>query len=135
MIVDTSVLLAFFHPKEEHHQQVSALLGAAREPLILSPYVLAELDYLVLARAGVANELAVLRELLSPAWELARVTNAQIEQAVRLIDQYADQGIGLADAVNVVLANANKTRRIATLDHRHFSVLRLADGSPVEIVP
>ncbi|MDR0627376.1 MAG: PIN domain-containing protein [Bifidobacteriaceae bacterium] len=135
MIVDTSALLAFFHPKESHHRSVYALLREAREPLIVSPYVLAELDYLVATRAGVANELAVLRELLSRAWTLASVSRAQLDEAVDLIDRYADQGIGLADAVNVALANANRTRRIATLDHRHFSVLRLADGAPVEIVP
>ena len=47
----------------------------------------------------------------------------------------ADARIGLTDAVNVVLAGVYHTTRIATLDRRHYPVLRLLDGNPVEIVP
>lgn len=135
MIVDTSVLLALFHPKERQHEPISAFFEHVDEPLVVSPYVVAELDYLVLTRTGVRNELAVIRALLEPAWEIAKVTDAQLDQAADLIEKYADEKIGLTDAVNVVLASAYRTTRIATLDHRHFRVLRLLDGSPVEIVP
>ena len=135
MIVDTSVLLALFHPKEPLHRLVSEFLAQVSEPLVVSPYVLAELDYLVMTRCGVANEVAALRALLGQAWEIAPLTSVQLGQAVDLVETYADERIGLTDAVNVVLAGAYRTRRIATLDWRHFAVLRLPDGSPVEILP
>ncbi|MCL2489564.1 MAG: PIN domain-containing protein [Propionibacteriaceae bacterium] len=135
MIIDTSVLLAFFHPKESSHKAVSDLLGQADEPLIVSPYVIAELDYLVLTRLGVNNELKVIRALLEPAWEIAKITDAQFSLAAELIERYADERIGLTDAINVILADTHHTNKIATLDRRHFSVLRLPNGSPVEIVP
>jgi len=135
MIVDTSALLALFHPKEPLHGPVSEFFAHASEPLVVSPYVIAELDYLILTRCGVANEVAAMRALLGPAWEIAPVTGAQLAQAVDLAETYADERIGLTDAVNVVLASAHRTRRIATLDRRHFTVLRLPDGSPVEILP
>ena len=57
MIVDTSALLAFFDTSEPDHEAVSAVLGAATEPLVVSPYVVAELDYLVASRLGVSAEL------------------------------------------------------------------------------
>jgi uncharacterized protein len=41
--------------------------------LVVSPYVMAELDYLVAKRIGVDAELAILSELSSGAWELAAV--------------------------------------------------------------
>ncbi|MDR1634955.1 MAG: PIN domain-containing protein [Bifidobacteriaceae bacterium] len=135
MIVDTSALMAFFHTGEPQHEAVSALLTGAREPLVVSPCVLAELDYLVATRVGAQAEAQVLRALAGPAWTLAPVTAEQLDAATDLVEQYADFPVGLTDALNVVLADTHKTRRIATLDRRHFSVLRLADGAPVEIVP
>jgi predicted nucleic acid-binding protein len=135
MIVDTSALLAYFHPKEPSHPQVAALFGEVAEPLIVSPLVLAELDYLVLSRLGARAEAQVLRAVLGPAWEIAQVTRSQLTRAADIVELYADQPIGLTDAVNVALAESFSTRRIATLDHRHFGVLRFADGTPVEILP
>ena len=135
MIVDTSVLLAYFNKGESAHARVATVIDGADEPLVVSPYVLTELDYFLLTRSGVARETAVLRALLGPAWEIAPVTSTQLAAAVALIETYADEHIGLTDAMNVVLAGAHRTRRIATLDRRHFAVLRLPDGSPIEVLP
>ena len=52
MIVDTSALLAFFDTDEPDHAAVSGVLARASEPLVVSPYVVAELDYLVASRLG-----------------------------------------------------------------------------------
>jgi predicted nucleic acid-binding protein len=48
---------------------VSEVLGAG-DALVVSPYVVAELDYLVATRHGVDNELVVLDELTGGAWDL-----------------------------------------------------------------
>jgi predicted nucleic acid-binding protein len=52
-----------------------------------------------------------------------------------VIEQYAGQGIGVADASIVVLADRLGTRTIATLDRRHFEVLRPLAGGRFTIVP
>ena len=70
MIVDTSALLAYFDTNEPDHEAVSRVLERSSELLVVSPYVVAELEYLVATRVGVDAELAVLRELSSSAWEL-----------------------------------------------------------------
>ncbi|GEM_PF-2988229 len=62
VIVDTSALLAFFDTSEADHASVSEVLDAA-DVLVVSPYVVAEVDYLVATRHGVDAELAVLDEL------------------------------------------------------------------------
>jgi predicted nucleic acid-binding protein len=48
---------------------------------------------------------------------------------------YADHGIGVADASNVLLADRYRTTTIATLDRQHFSVLRPLSGGYFAIVP
>ena len=135
MIVDTSALLAFFDRNEPDHAAVVQALLASDEPLVVSPYVVAELDYLVATRHGVAAELAVLAELAGGAWELPAFGMDDIGLARQIIDQYADQGIGIADASIVVLADRLGTGSIATLDRRHFEALRPLSGGRFAIVP
>jgi predicted nucleic acid-binding protein len=135
VIVDTSALLAFFDADEADHLSVNELLLTTSERLVVSPYVVAELDYLVQTRLGVSAELAVIRELGSGAWELPGLGSGDMQAMADVIETYHDQRIGAADASNVVLARQFQTKQIATLDHRHFSVLRPLTGGHFTIVP
>ena len=135
MIVDTSALLAFFDLDEPDHPAVSGVLATASEPLVVSPYVVAELDYLVASRLGVPAELAVLRELSGGAWDLPSFGIEDLSEARAVVERYADQSIGVADASNVVLAARYRTRKIATLDRRHFEVVRPTGGGRFTILP
>ena len=135
MIVDTSALLAFFDRDEPRHDDAVKIMGSGRDRLVVSPYVLAELDCLLATRLDVATEVAVLRELAGGAWELASLDGLDVLRAGSVIERYRDQAIGLADASIVVLAERYGTRRVATLDRRHFEVLRPLQGGRFAIVP
>jgi predicted nucleic acid-binding protein len=135
VIIDTSALLAYFDAAEPDHQAVSRVIDGSGDILVVSPYVAAELDYLVATRVGIAAELAVLGELASGAWELADFGAADLQQGATVIKKYRDQSIGIADASNVVLADRYRTRTIVTLDRRHFEVLRPVGGGRFTVVP
>jgi predicted nucleic acid-binding protein len=135
VIVDTSALLAFFDTDEPDHRAVAAVLADAAGPLVVSPFVIAEVDYLVASRLGVAAELAVLGELAGGAWELPAIDAEGLKQAGSVIDRYRDQRIGLADASIAVLAARYRTRTIITLDHRHFDVVRPLTGGRFTVLP
>jgi uncharacterized protein len=135
VIVDTSAILAFFDSREPLHDAVADVLTSARGLLVISPYVLAEVDYLVATRHGLAAELAVLDELTGGAWELASLDASALQETRAIVEKYADQNIGLADASMVLLAERYRTREIVTLDRRHFGVLRTTDGRAFDISP
>lgn len=135
MIVDTSALLAFFDRDEPDHGAVSDILEGATEPLAVSPYVLAELDDLVASRLGVQAELVVLQELSGGAWELPAMDREDVRRAASIIERYADQRLGIADASIILLAERYRTRTILTLDRRHFGVVRPLDGGRFTILP
>ncbi|MFN8518656.1 MAG: PIN domain-containing protein [Chloroflexota bacterium] len=135
MIVDTSALLAYFDRDEPDHASVAAVIDHATEPLVVSPYVVAELDHLVATRLGTRAELDVLQELAGGAWDLDAFGTDDLALACAVIDRYVDQTIGVADASNVVLAARHGTRTLATLDHRHFDVLRPLDGGRFRVLP
>lgn len=135
MIVDTSALLAFFDSSEPDHEAVSKAVDETTELLVISPYVVAELDYLVATRIGVDAELAVLRELAGGAWELPAFGAPELAKAASIVKKYHDQEIGVADASNVVLADRYHTRTMLTLDRRHFDVLRPVGGGKFALLP
>jgi predicted nucleic acid-binding protein len=135
VIADTSGLLALFNAREPAHAPVRAAVAATEEPLVVSPYVIAELDYLVATRLGLAAETAVLEELSAGAYTLAVIDGVALAAALAVIRRYPDQQIGVADASVVVLADRHRTRSLLTLDRRHFDVLRPLSGGRFTIMP
>ena len=136
VIVDTSALLALFNGSDDRHVDVSrVLLAEGSEDLVVSPFVAAELDYLVATRFGVQAELAVLSELTSGAWSLPCFDMADYQAAIDVVARYDDQEVGIADASIVVLADRSSTRTVVTLDHRHFDVLRPLSGGRFRVLP
>ena len=135
IVADTSGLLAFFNSAEPAHGAVVDAVAARPDRLVISPYVIAEIDYLIATRVGVETELAVLAELTSSAYTLADFDGAALRQAIEVITRYRDLAIGVADASLVVLADRFGTHTVLTLDRRHFNALRAQDGRPFEMIP
>jgi predicted nucleic acid-binding protein len=135
LVCDTSGLIAYFDASDAHHAAVTTAVEADPGPFIVSPYVLAELDYLLATRRGADAQLAVLRELTGGAWTLPCCEVDEIREASDVVDRYRDQDIGIADASIVVLAGRFKTDRILTLDYRHFRVLRTVTGNSFALLP
>lgn len=124
VIADTSALLAYFNEEDHHHAAVRR--GVARcGHLLISPCVLAELDYLLATRHGSRTARTVLqhvaRRAASGRWEVPDIGSHLLAAHTVLADY---PGIGLADAMNVVLAREFRTDVVATLDRKHFRMVR-----------
>jgi uncharacterized protein len=135
IVLDTSGLLAAIDSSQRFHDAAKEVLGGAVDPLILSPFVLAELDYLLATRVGREAELALLEEVARETYRLAPFSIGDVAEARRIIVQYADLRIDLADASNVVLANRHDTLDMLTLDERHFRTLSGPGGRPFRVLP
>jgi len=135
ILLDTSGLLAAIDGSQRRHTACVDVLRGSDEPLLLSPFVLAELDYLLATRVGVRAETELLSEVARGAYRLEPFGSEDVEEARQIIERYADLGIGLADASIVVLAGRYRTRDVLTLDHRHFRVLRRPNGRPFRVRP
>lgn len=105
------------------------------ERLVVSPYVLTELDYLLRTRIGVDAELVMMRDVEAGVYDVADLTPGEYEQVIALIDRYRDHNLGLADAANVVLAARYRTTRILTLDERDFRIIRPLWGDAFTVLP
>ena len=135
ILLDASGLFAAVNEVQPQHEAVRQALDLARRPFVLSPFVLAELDYLIATRVGVDAELALLDEVARGAYDLTPLDEDDVAEARTIVATYRDLDIGLADASIVVLAGKFRTNRVLTLDERHFRALRTPDGKPFELLP
>ena len=135
ILLDTSGLLAAIDASQRQHEAARRSLEQAQPPWILSPFVLAELDYLLATRVGQRAERALLGEVARGVYRLADFGADDVAAAERAIGRYASLGIGLADASVLVLANRFEIRDVLTLDERHFRAMRGPHGKSFRILP
>ncbi|TAL06272.1 MAG: PIN domain-containing protein [Chloroflexota bacterium] len=135
IILDTSGLLAAIDGSQRHHAEAAASIRTAGGPLLLSPFVLAELDYLLSTRVSQPAALALLDQVAAGAYRLEPMDLGDIARASEIILRYRDLRLGLADASLVVLAERHGTLDILTLDERHFRAIEGPGGRPFRLLP
>jgi len=135
ILLDTSGLLAAIDGSQRQHAATLQALRTAEPPLLLSPFVLAELDYLLANRVGSQAEIALLDEVAEGAYQLEPFDRDDVASAIDVLKQYEDIQLGLADASIAVLAKRHSIATVLTLDERHFRVLRTDAGQHFTILP
>jgi predicted nucleic acid-binding protein len=135
IVLDTGGLYAALDANEVLHGRAVAALVAATPPRLISPFVLAELDYLVASRVGHQAQMALVDEVVRGAYQLELFASEDMGHARRIMERYADLRIGLADASVVVLANRHRTLELLCTDERHFRALRGAGGRQFRLFP
>lgn len=135
ILLDTSGLLAALDQSQRHHIAAAEALLRATPPLLLSPFVLAEMDYLLTTRVGIEAEAELLDEVVRGAYQLEPMSADDIAAARDIVTRYRDMELGLADASLAVLAARHDTHDVLTLDERHFRALRSSSGGTFRILP
>ena len=135
LLVDTSGLLAAIDAGQRRHADCAAVIAGAAGPFLLSPFVLAELDYLLVSRVSRQAQQDLLDEVARGAYRLEPFEAADVQAARQVIEKYSDLELGLADASLIVLAARHRVRDILTLDRRHFDTVRQLNGRPFRVRP
>ena len=135
LVLDTSTLLAALDAGEPRHEECVRALADGRVELILPLLVLAELEYWCAKRGGTSAWLLFLDDVLAGAYRLEAPTTADLGRARELQARYADLDLGIVDATIVALAERLDLTRVATLDHRHFTVVRPSHVEAFELLP
>jgi predicted nucleic acid-binding protein len=135
IVLDTSGLLSALDASQTHHQAAADALRRSGAPRLLSPFVLAEFDYLLTTRISAVAAEAFLHEVADGAYQLEPFDAGDIAQAVRVLERYPSLHLGIADASLVVLAVRHACLDVLTLDERHFRVVRGARGRAFRLLP
>jgi len=91
ILLDTSGLYAALDENEQLHDRAAAALGAASPPRLVSPFILAELDYLIGKRVGHTAQMALLGEVVRGAYQLETFSPDNIAPAMQIMDQLGPQ--------------------------------------------
>jgi predicted nucleic acid-binding protein len=135
LILDTSPLYASLDRRDSDHATCRALIETTQEPLVVPAPVLPELDYLVHDRLHAGVMVAFLDDLVVGAYRIENVQSEDYARILELCDRYADADIGFVDAAVFAIVERLGEPKLATLDHRHFSVLRPRHVDSLRLLP
>lgn len=135
LVCDTSVLLAGLDGADPAHESCAALIEAAGETLVVPALVLSELDYWCHERLTAAAWLAFLEDAIAGAYRIEHPTQGDLERALELQRTYGDLEVGVVDASVLAVVERLGEPKLATLDHRHFSVMRPRHVEALRLLP
>jgi predicted nucleic acid-binding protein len=138
IVVDTGPLVALANPGDAHHTAVRAWFDAltSRRDLLIPAPVLAEVCYLVERFGGPLAEAAFLEDVAVGAYgTVTGLMPEDIHRMAVLVRQYASLPLGGTDACVVAVAERVRTVKVATVDRRHFTVVRPAHAVAFELYP
>jgi predicted nucleic acid-binding protein len=133
LILDTGPLYASLDRSDADHAACRRLVETIDEPLLIPAPVLVEVDYWIHTRLHAGVLVALLDDILAGAY---RVEELQLEDHRRireLCDRYAD--IGFVDAAVLAVVERLDEPKLATLDHRHFAMMRPRHVEALRLLP
>lgn len=134
ILVDTGPLVAAADADDANHRRCVRFFATAQRPLLVASSVVPEVCYLLARHLGTAAEAAFLRAFPEEL-SLQELTTSDVRRAADLVEQYGDLPLGMVDASLVAIAERLGLRTVATLDRRHFSLVRPRHVTAFELVP
>ncbi len=97
--------------------------------------VVAEVSYLVGTNLGAAAEADFFKMLRSDLFRVEPLVAEDVVRIAELIQHYSDLPLGGTDASVVAAAERLGFDEVATLDHRHFTVVRPSHVDAFTLLP
>lgn len=135
MILDTGPVVAAANEADPRGDDCQELLREATAPLVVPSLVIAEAAYLIARDLGAVAEARLLRSLAHPRFAVVSPDRVDLLRMAELVEQHADLPLGATDAFVVALAERHGETEVATLDRRHFSVVRPRHVEALTLLP
>jgi predicted nucleic acid-binding protein len=97
--------------------------------------ILTEVCYLLERERGAAVEAAFLRSVRDEIFTLVAITREDLDRMAELVETYSSLPLGAADASVIAVAERLKLTEVATLDRRHFTVVRPNHVNALTLLP
>lgn len=117
-------MYAYIDADDRHHAASLELLEDHPGPLLVPILVVTEVAYLVATRLGAGPEVRFLGDLAAGTLTPEPVLAGDWLRMAELTARYRDLPLGTVDASVVTAAERLEITEIATLDRRHFSLVR-----------
>jgi predicted nucleic acid-binding protein len=135
LICDTGPLFGALDRTDTDHAVCARLLTESAEPIVVPAPVVVELEWLASSRLEPRAFLAFLTDVEGGNVQIAELERPDYRRIRQLLDRYADLPLGFVDAAVLAVVERFAERKLATLDHRHFSVIRPIHAENLELLP
>jgi predicted nucleic acid-binding protein len=135
LIVDAGPLVAAAATRDRNHERCVELLTGTPGPLVVPMLVVTEVAYFLADRIGETAERSFAASLRSGELLAEPVEPVDWDRIGELLIQYDDLGLGIVDASVVAACERLGQTELATLDRRHFSVVRPRHCAALTLLP
>jgi predicted nucleic acid-binding protein len=130
LLVDTGFLVALYIRRDALHRQAINFLRNNRAALLTVAPVITETCYFLDAK----GKQEFLKWVGHGGMKVVDIPANAYLNIAGYLEKYADQDLDFTDAGLIWLADSQMERRILTVDQTDFSVFRLWDGLPFDIM-
>jgi uncharacterized protein len=124
IVVDSGVLIAAADVDDNHHQSCARLIAERGSEFLVPATVVVEVCWMLGRHVSVILEADLLDAIAEGELRLEDLERNDYARTSELVTIYADLPLGMVDASVVAVAERLDVREVATIDHRHFSVVR-----------
>lgn len=138
ILCDTGPLVAAALSNDKDHDACVDLFTSAHEArteLLIPAPVVAEVGYLLGREAGPRIESLFLHSLAEGDFSVVELMTTDYARMADLVVTYGDLPLGTTDAAVVAIAERLKLTDVATLDRRHFTVVRPSHVDAFTLLP
>ena len=133
--MDAGPLYAYLDTDDRYHRECVELLTTHPGPMVVPQLVVAQVAHLALARLGTQAEVRFLQDLASGAFTTEPVEPSDWLRIAELVWRYREARLGTVDASAVAAAERLGITEVATLDRRHFRMVRPAHTQAFGLLP
>jgi uncharacterized protein len=135
LVLDTGPIVAALDKGDSDHDACVPLFRMPRERRVLAAPVLVELDHLLTRQLGSGAFPALLDTIDRGELDVVHLSLRDHARAAELMRTYADLRVGFVDAAVLAVVERLREPKLATLDHRHFSVMRPRHVPALQLLP
>ncbi len=133
--MDAGPLYAYVDADDDHHHECVNLLETHPGPLLVPLLVVTEVAYSIATRIGADAEIRFLGDFAAGNLISETVAGEDWLRMAELVATYRDLPLGTVDASVIAAAERLRLNQIATLDRRHFTVVRPFHIPGFELIP
>lgn len=135
LVLDTGPVLALLDADDPFHARCVDMIDAVDESFVLVAPTLVEIDYWIRKRLSLDAWQALVDDIAGGAYQVEQLTTDDLARVVQLERDYADLRLGMVDASVIAVCERLGETKLATLDHRDFSVVTPRHCAALELLP
>jgi len=135
LVLDTSFVLAMLDADDRHHERCRLVAETVADDFVLPTLTLAEIDYFLRREGHDDAWQGFVYDIAAGGYRLHGPDERELQRAAELEREYDTLRLGIVDASVIVACERLGETKVATLDRRHFSVVRPRHCDALTLLP